>query len=63
MYGCENVSHMVADTAAVDEGDAEVMASVDAAPGRTALVIADVSRDDAWLSMRADEAARLSDWR
>lgn len=54
---------MTSDTAAVNGADAEVMASVDVAPGRSELVIADVSRDDAWLSVRADAAPRLADWR
>lgn len=54
---------MVSDTASVDPTDAEVMASVDAAPGRTELVIADVSRDDAWLSVRVADAPLLRDWR
>ncbi|MFC4359841.1 hypothetical protein ACFO0N_17995 [Halobium salinum] len=54
---------MAPDATAVDGVDAEVMASVDAAPGRSELVIADVSRDDAWVSARADAVPRLSDWR
>lgn len=37
---------------------AEVMASVDAAE----LVIADVSREDAWLSVEADQAPILREW-
>ncbi|WP_227374989.1 DUF7556 family protein [Haladaptatus halobius] len=56
---------MTPDTAAVSVSvadSAEVMASVDD-DGRTErLVIADISREDAWISMRMTDAASLSDW-
>jgi hypothetical protein len=54
---------MVSDATAAAGRDAEVMAAVDAAAGRPEFVVADVSRDDAWLSMDADEAFVLADWR
>lgn len=54
---------MGSDTAAVDPTDAEVMASVDAAADRTEFVIADVSRDGAWLSAPAADAPQLPNWR
>lgn len=40
---------------------AEVMASVDEASGE--FVIADISREDAWLSVGRTESAPLSEWR
>jgi hypothetical protein len=56
---------MTPDTAAVSVSvadSAEVMASVDD-DGRTErLVIADISREDAWISMRMTDVASLSDW-
>lgn len=40
-------------------GDGPVMAAVDASE----FVIADVGRDDAWLSVGESDAATLADWR
>jgi hypothetical protein len=55
---------MAADTSAsVDAPDVEVMASVDPAPSGPRLVIADVTRDDAWLSVGQGDAPTLPDWR
>ncbi len=45
-----------------DASHAEVMASVDSTPTQPEFVIADVSRDDAWLSMSVAEAPSLRDW-
>ena len=42
--------------------DAEVMASVDDDGSTERLVIADISREDAWLSMRVTDAISLPDW-
>lgn len=56
---------MTPDTAAVSTaGSAEdVMASVDDDDGGVErFVIADISRDDAWLSLPLAEAATLADW-
>ena len=39
------------------------MASVDEGTGATEFVIADVSRDDAWVSIRLRDAPGLDDWR
>ena len=50
-------------TAVVDASHAEVMASVDSAPARPEFVIADVSRDGAWVSMPVSEAPSLREWR
>ncbi|EMA42730.1 DUF7556 family protein [Halococcus saccharolyticus] len=41
----------------------DVMASVDDDGSVERFVIADISRDDAWVSMLLDEAASLPDWR
>lgn len=40
-----------------------VMASIDGDRGETRLIIADVSRDDAWLSMPETTAPSLVLWR
>lgn len=54
---------MVPDTAAVlAESAPDVMASVDDDGSTERFVIADISRDDAWLSMPLSEATILSDW-
>ncbi|MFB6127320.1 MAG: hypothetical protein ABEJ79_08540 [Halolamina sp.] len=42
--------------------DSEVMAAMDPVDDGTALVIADVSRDGAWLSVEAEQAPVLSEW-
>ena len=49
-------------TAVGDASHGEVMAAVDSAPPQPEFVIADVSRDGAWLSMPASEAPSLRDW-
>ena len=49
-------------TAVADASQAEVMASVDPSPAQAEFVIADISRDDAWLSMPASEAPSLREW-
>jgi hypothetical protein len=41
----------------------DVMASVDDAKGAPEFVIADVSRDDAWVSIDLPDAPTLDDWR
>lgn len=38
----------------------EIMMAVDAGTGR--LVIADISRDDAWITAAPTDALRLSEW-
>lgn len=43
--------------------DAEVMAAIDDAGAETRLVIADVSRDEAWLAVETADARSLPDWR
>ncbi|WP_331235203.1 DUF7556 family protein [Natronorarus salvus] len=43
--------------------ESEVMAAVDEGERCSRYVIADVSIDDAWLSMPVAEAASLRDWR
>ncbi|MFC6873819.1 DUF7556 family protein [Halobellus marinus] len=49
-------------TAKSDASRAEVMASVDSTPAQPEFIIADISRDDAYLSMPASEAPSLRDW-
>jgi len=49
-------------TAVSDASRAEVMASVDSTPAHSEFIIADISRDDAWLSMRVSEAPSLDEW-
>jgi hypothetical protein len=64
MYGCYMLSHMEPDTVAPTavETDAEVMASVEEGQTDT-FVLADISRDDAFVTMALDEAASLPAWR
>ncbi|EMA32176.1 hypothetical protein SAMN05444422_101261 [Halobiforma haloterrestris] len=40
----------------------EIVAAIDEIDGRPHLVIADIARDDAWISVAADDAAPLPDW-
>ncbi|MBB6647323.1 DUF7556 family protein [Halobellus ruber] len=49
-------------TAVTDASNTEVMASVDSASAQPEFVIADVSRDDAWLSVPVAEAPSLREW-
>ena len=41
----------------------DVMASVDEGAGLPEFVIADISRDDAWVSIQLTDAKVLDDWR
>lgn len=43
--------------------DSEVMGSVDSSGPVSRYVIADTTKDDAWLSIQASEAPDLGDWR
>ncbi|MBP1901552.1 hypothetical protein J2744_001228 [Halorubrum trapanicum] len=48
---------------ALDAGDApDVMASIDSSSSRPELVIADVSREDAWVSVDETNATVLEEW-
>jgi hypothetical protein len=49
-------------TASSDGTAAEVMASVDSSSDGASFVIADVTRDDAWLAMPVAEAPALPEW-
>lgn len=55
---------MTPDTAAAlpESAADDVMASVDGDGAAARFVIADISRDDAWLSIPLTGAAALSDW-
>ncbi|WP_165874831.1 DUF7556 family protein [Natrarchaeobius oligotrophus] len=46
-----------------DESPREVTAATDEIGGRRHLVIADLTRDEAWLSMPESEASMLAEWR
>lgn len=50
-------------TVPVESSDVEVMASVDSSPASERFVIADITRDEAWLSVRRTEAPALGEWR
>ncbi|WP_162833833.1 DUF7556 family protein [Haladaptatus cibarius] len=57
---------MTPDTAAVSVSvadDSEVMASVDDDGNTKRLVIADISCEGAWISMRVEDTTSLPDWR
>ncbi|WP_436343254.1 DUF7556 family protein [Natronorubrum sp. FCH18a] len=43
--------------------DADVVAAVDEIDGQSHLVIADIARDETWLSMPERDAASLDAWR
>ena len=49
-------------TPVADGSDAEVMASIDGASGSLSYIIADISRDDAWLSVSETDAPVLAEW-
>jgi len=64
MYGCYILTHMEPDATVASEleAGAEVMAAVEDGPVQT-LVIADVSTDDAYLTLPLSDAASLPAWR
>lgn len=64
MGGCYLLTHMAQQSAAEVEAAAggEIMASVEEGPTET-LIIADVSRDDAYLTVPLADAASLPAWR
>ncbi|ELZ13267.1 hypothetical protein HTZ84_08875 [Haloterrigena sp. SYSU A558-1] len=43
--------------------DGDVVAAIDEIDGQPHLVIADIGRDDVWLSMTEEDAASLDEWR
>jgi hypothetical protein len=49
-------------TPVADGSDAEVMASIDGSSSSPSYIIADISRDDAWLSVREADAPVLAEW-
>jgi hypothetical protein len=54
---------MGADVVPADGSHAEIMASIESSTRQRTFIIADITRDDAWLSMGAAEAPTLDDWR
>ena len=65
MYACYHVTHMSCGTNESTGANecGEVMAAIDRSGEVSCLVIADVTRDDAWLSVYASEALSLPEWR
>ena len=64
--GCGVVPYVMTTDAAQPTSDAygtDVMASLDDDGPNSRLVIADISQDEAWVSMTADAATPLSAWR
>ncbi|WP_171908221.1 DUF7556 family protein [Natrialba sp. SSL1] len=43
--------------------DSDVVAAVDEIDGETQFIVADIARDDAWLSATPSSAAELERWR
>jgi hypothetical protein len=64
MVGCDILSHMESDTVAptVTNAETEVMAAVEEGP-KEELIIADISTDDAYLTVPLEDAASLPAWR
>ena len=64
MWGCHMFTHMASDSVATTEDsiDADVMAAIEDG-GVERLVIADVSRDEAYLTLPLADAACLTAWR
>jgi hypothetical protein len=54
---------MAADAPTPDGDRREVVAALDAADGTESYVIADISDDEAWVSIRATDAPTLRAWR
>jgi len=57
------VNAMAADAPTPDGDRGEVVAALDAADGTESYVIADISDDEAWVSIRATDAPTLRAWR
>lgn len=58
------MAHMAPDSAAAAPvADCEVMASVEGDGGDRRFIIAELCRDDAWLSVSVDATADVADWR
>ena len=64
MVSCYMFTHMESDTVAptVMNAETEVMAAVEEGP-REELIIADISTDDAYLTVPLEDAASLPAWR
>jgi hypothetical protein len=61
----ETVTHMAASESGPTDvhSGRDVVSSVDGEGSRQEYVIADITADDAWLAMRADDAPDLPNWR
>jgi len=64
MFRCYMFTHMESDTVAQTEEQqgSEVMAAVESGP-RDEFVLADITTDNAFITMPLDEAASLPAWR
>lgn len=49
--------------ARLDDGPATVISAIDSSDGHPTYVIADISADDAWVSIEAGAARPLNEWR
>jgi len=62
----DEYSSMSTDVRSVDErsvDEREVVSAVDEADGTARFVVADIARDEAWLSTPECDAASLDEWR
>ncbi len=53
---------MAPDVSALSHTDEQVMAAVDDVDDESMFIIADVSRDDAWIAIHTTEAQSLVSW-
>ena len=53
---------MASDASALSHTDDQVMAAVDDVDEESMFIIADVSRDDAWIAIQETDASSLSAW-
>lgn len=54
---------MAADASETDDDRGEVVGAVDSADGTESYVIADITDEEAWVSVHADDAVLLRTWR
>ncbi len=54
---------MAADATETGDDRREVVGAVDSADGTESYVIADITDEEAWVSIHADDAAALRTWR
>jgi hypothetical protein len=54
---------MAVDASETEHDPSEVVGAVDSAGGVESYVIADITGEEAWVSIHADDARSLRDWR